>query len=250
MERPTIVAALQFAPRLHDVRSNIATAQQMIFEAAAKGAKIIVLPELCMSGFSLWTPSEAARCSQTRDGYQTEALVPIARNYDCYVVFGYVELRESQLYNSAAIIGPCGLVGNVQKHNLHGSDALWAKSAESLCPVVVTPYGRLGALICKDIANNYRQEYAFYQSEHKFYRKGSVDTIALLTNWGEMYGYPDSAWVSLSEGTNANVIVSNRVGYERDMMYKGGACVIDKFRHVWTNGSSFTAPAVVGGIIV
>jgi predicted amidohydrolase len=71
-----------------------------------------------------------------------------------------------------------------------------------------------------------------------------------LTNWGEGFGYPDSSWVELCEQTGSNVIVSNRIGKERDLKFKGGSCVIDRNRKIWTHGSSFTEAAVVGGIVV
>ena len=72
----------------------------------------------------------------------------------------------------------------------------------------------------------------------------------MLTNWGGDYGYPDSSWVELAEEIDANIIVSNRVGKERDMKFKGGSCIIDRDRRIWTNGSSFTEAAVVGGVVV
>jgi N-carbamoylputrescine amidase len=250
MQAPIIVAAVQFEPKLHDVRSNIAIAQQMAFEAAAKGARVVVLPELCTSGFVLRNLREASDCSQPKNGYQTQSFVPIARKFGCHIIFGYPELSEDKLYNSAAIVGPYGLEGNCQKHNLWGSDNMWAQPSDELHPVVNTPTGRLGVLICRDSANRYRESYKFYKPGQKFYYPGSVDTIALLTNWGSTYGYPDSSWVELSEQTGANVIVSNRVGKERDLKFKGGSCVIDRNRKIWTNGSSFTEAAVVGGMVI
>lgn len=250
MQRNSIVAAVQFAPSFLDVHKNIATAQQLVFEAAGKGAKVVVLPELSLSGYVLRSKSEAASVCQERNGYQTEAFVPLTKRFNCHVVFGYVELLEGRLYNSAAVVGPTGLVANAQKHNLWGSDALWATPSESLSPVVVTPAGRLGVLICRDAMNNYRDTYKFYKNENRFYKAGSVDTIALLTNWGSDYGYPDNCWVELSEETNANVIVSNRVGKERDLKFKGGSAVIDRNRKIYTYGSSFTESAVVGGVVL
>lgn len=247
---PAIVAAVQFAPRLHDVQGNLSTALQLTFEAAGKGARIVVLPELCLSGISLWSPSEASVCSQTKNGYQTEAFVPLAGRFNCHIVFGYVELYEGKLYNSAAIVGPTGLAANVQKHNLWGPDQMWAQPSEALHPIVSTPFGRLGALVCGDADNNYRKEYVFHKPDFRFYKKGSIDVIALLTNWGKYFGYPDNAWVKLGEGTNSNVIVSNRIGEDRDLSFKGGSCIVDRSRRVWTHGSSFTAPAVVGGMII
>lgn len=247
---PTIAAAVQFRPKLGDVEANLKVAQQMVFEAASKGACLVVLPELCTGGYVFDGPRAAADVAQTRDGYQTEAFIPLARRFNTHVVFGYVELREGKLYNSAAVVGPGGLVANCQKHNLWGSDNLWAESSESLHPVVPTRAGRLGVLICRDVMNNYRDSYRFHKQEQKFYKMGSVDTIALLTNWGSDYGYPDSSWVELSEETCANVVVSNRVGEERDLKFKGGSAIIDRNRKVYTNGSSFTEAAVVGGVLL
>ncbi len=245
-----IVAAIQFDPRILDVHENLAVAKQLTFEAAAKSAKVIVLPELCLGGYSLRSKEEAASVCQVRSGYQTEAFIPLAKKFNCHIVFGYVELCEGRLYNSAAVVGPTGLVGNSQKHNLWGSDALWAESAETMTPVIVTSAGRLGVLVCRDAMNNYRESYKFHKSDHKFYRSGSVDTIALLTNWGSDYGYPDSSWVELSEDIDTNVIVSNRIGEERDLKFKGGSCIIDRNRKIYTHGSSFSESAIVGGLVL
>lgn len=245
-----VVAACQFAPQLLKPAHNVQVASQLCWEAAAKGAKLIVLPESCTGGFVLRSQREAFTVCQERDGWQTEAFVPIARQFGCHIVFGYTELCEGKFYNSAAVVGPSGLVGNAQKHNLYGSDHLWAQPSEAQPPVIITPAGRLGVLICRDATNRFRESYVFNHPGQRFYKVGQVDTIALLTNWGSAFGYPDSAWVELVEETRANVVVSNRVGKERDMSYKGGSCVIDRDRRVWTNGSSFSEAAVVGGVVV
>ena len=108
----------------------------------------------------------------------------------------------------------------------------------------------MGVLICRDAQNNFRESYYAFNPSHRFYRKGDIDTLALLTNWGTSFSYPDSAWVELVEETRANLIVSNRVGEERDMKFKGGSVIIDRDRMIYTNGSSFTEAAVVGGIAV
>lgn len=244
-----LVAAVQFEPKLLDVNKNLATALQLSFEAAAKGARVVVLPELCIGGYVLHSPQEAMQVAQDRHGYQTEAFMAIAQRFNCRIVFGYTELLEGKLYNSAAVVGPCGLEANAQKHNLWGSDNLWAQPSEAINPVVITPAGRLGVLICRDAMNKYRDSYQF-ENGAQFYQRGSIDTIALLTNWGGEYGYPDSTWVELVESTRANLIVSNRVGQERDLKFKGGSCIIDRDRRIWTNGSNFTEAAVVGGIVV
>src|ERR1044072_797602 len=116
------------------VAENLATAQQLVFEAAAKGARVIVLPELCISGFAFDTSREAADCAQQKDGFQTEGFIPLAQRFNCHIVFGYVEMSEGKLYNAAAVVGPRGLEGNAQKHNLYGRDNMWSQPSEALCP--------------------------------------------------------------------------------------------------------------------
>ncbi len=250
LDDAAVVAAVQFDPKLLQVEQNIATAQQLVYEAALKGASVIVLPELCTGGYGLQSPREALEVAQTKDGYQTQAFMPIAQQFGCHVVFGYVQLEGGKLYNSAAVVGPRGLEGNFQKHNLWGSDNLWAQPSEQGPAQVLTRAGRLGVLVCKDIKNNYRESYYAYNPKHRFYHKGDVDTIALLTNWGSAFAYPDSGWVDLVEETRANLIVSNRVGEDRDVKFKGGSAIIDRDRRIYTNGSSFTSEAVVGGVVL
>jgi predicted amidohydrolase len=247
----TVAAAIQYAPKLLDPQANLNTALQMTFEAAAKGAKLIVLPELAMSGYVLENKREAAMCAQQRDGYQTMALQEIAARYNCYIALGYVELDEGVFYNSAALIGPQGCVGNTRKRNLYGSDFMWAKAADDqVSPVISTPFGRVGLMVCRDVTNKQRNTYAFKNENYSFYRKGSVDHVCLLTNWAHDYGFPDASWVGLAEQLGANVVVSNRCGVERDMMFKGGSAIIDKTLHVWTHGSTFNEACVVGGALL
>lgn len=248
---PTIVAAVQFQPELLNVEKNLSVALQLTFEAASKGARLIVLPETCIGGNVLRDEREALKVCQEKDGYQTQAFMSLAAAMNCRIVLGYVQLFENCLYNSAVVIGPYGVEGNVQKKNLFGSDYLWCEPGDmTLNPVMVTEnVGRLGVLVCRDAMNHYRKSYAFNKDNQPFYRKGSVDTIALLTSWGGEYAYPDVSWMELGESLSANVVVSNRVGRERDMSYKGGSCIITRNQKVYTNGSNFDGPAVVGGII-
>jgi len=244
-----IIAAVQFEPKPLDVRHNLAHALQLTFEAAAKGAGLIVLPELCTSGLVIRDRKEASQVAQTRGGYQTEMFVPICQKFNCHVVFGFVELQEGKLYNSAAIVGQMGVKGVAQKHNLDGSDNLWAEASESMSPLIITRAGRTGALITRDVMNCYNESFGLTRAlDQHFYQKGSVDTIALLASWTGDYSFPSSEWVELSEQTCTNVAVANRVGTDRDMHFKGGSCIISRGGRVWTNGSNFTGAAVVGGV--
>lgn len=245
-----LVAAVQFDPKLLEPQKNLITASQLVLEAAARGAKIIVLPELSISGQFLNNANEAATCCQTKDGYQTQKLFEIARLYDVIIVFGYAELYENNFYNSAAVISQNGIIGNVRKHNLWGSDYLWAKSNDDIHPVINTKFGRIGVLLGKDSVNEHRKTYPYGKQAAPFYRPGMVDVMCLLSNWSTDLGFPDASWVGLNEQLGCNVIVSNRIGVEKETKFKGGSCIIDKTAKIYTFGSSFTEASTVGGYIL
>lgn len=247
--RPVLVASAQFEPVRGDVQSNLQTALQYVFEAAIKGARIVVLPELCVSGADL-TEREIVACAQIAEGYQTSAFVPLCRRYNILVVFGYPELRGGQLYNSAAMVGPGGLVGNARKKCLEGFDFMWARPGDdSIPPVVVHENLRVGTLVSHDVRNRRRESYAWSKQTGPFYKKGSVDLICVPSSWRESVAFPDSQWVGLAEETDCSVAVSNLVCESAVGHNSGGSCIIDRSLKVWSYGSSLTGPAVVGGLV-
>ena len=50
-ESPITVACIQMEPKIGEKEANVAHSLDKIAEAAGKGARLIVLPELCNSGY-------------------------------------------------------------------------------------------------------------------------------------------------------------------------------------------------------
>lgn len=247
--RPVVVASVQFESCRADPQANLERALQYTFEAATKGARIIVLPELCMTGPDL-TPREAIACSQVAEGYQTNAFVPLARRYGALIVFGYAELCGGQLYNSVAMVGPNGLYGNARKKCLEGRDFIWAcPGDDSISPIVIHEGIRVGALVSHDVKNKKRESAEWGKQEAPFYRKGMVELVCVPCAWQEGFSFPDSKWVNLAESLKAGVAVSNLIFEDAHGRTGGGSCIVDNKLKVWTYGSSLSGPAVVGGMI-
>jgi predicted amidohydrolase len=243
-----IVASVQFEPLRANPQVNMQLALQHTFEAAVKGARIVVLPELCVSGADL-TMKEAIQCSQIIEGYQTEMFMPLCRRYHLLVVFGYPELFEGEMHNSAVIVGGNGPVANARKKCLEGRDFRWAKPGDDSIPPVVIHEGiRVGALLSQDARNHQRDSAAWARFSGPFYRKGMVDLICIPSARQESLSFPDSQWVQLAEETCSNVVVSNLVFDDPHGRTGGGSCIIDRNLRVWSHGSSLTGPAVVGGL--
>jgi predicted amidohydrolase len=236
-----IVAAAQFEPAERDVRANLAVARQLAFEAAAKGARLVVLPELCLSGRVLMSARDAADCAQSAAGYQTESLREIAARFCCVIAMGYVEAQRGRLFNATALIGPTGLLGNARKRNLAGTDHMWAARGEDMLPCVPTELGRVGVLIDRDGMNAMRESSPLHRVGVPLYRRGSVDVVCHPTSMRvDDDEAPDASWVDLAESLSAAVVVACSAG---------NSCVIDRRLFVWSHGSARSGPAVVGGLV-
>jgi len=58
------VACLQMEPRIGDIGYNVKRTLEMIGDAASAGAKLVVLPELCNTGYVFETREEAFRLAE------------------------------------------------------------------------------------------------------------------------------------------------------------------------------------------
>ena len=86
---------------------NIHTAIERMREVPAD---LYVLPELFNTGYNFTTLDEVGRVAEKSDGATYRAMVELAQRNSCYIAYGFAE-RANQIYNSAALVGPLGLLG-------------------------------------------------------------------------------------------------------------------------------------------
>jgi predicted amidohydrolase len=149
---PFTVAAVGFNPELFELDRNITAASKMIEEAASNGAKIIVLPELCMSGcdypsLEAWLPY-----MDTVPGKATDAFAAIAKEHGCYITFGVAETdpATTMTFNTAALVGPDGYIGKYRKTATNMGDVPNFRGGNAGYPVFPTEYGNIAMFICYD----------------------------------------------------------------------------------------------------
>ena len=114
----TKIAAVQAAYVLMDQQATLAKAIDLIRQAAADGAQIVVLPEVFIPGTPIWIDSVPiwdgdedwyallVEQAVTVPGPVTEALGEVARESGVYIVVG-VEERDphgSTIYNTIALL--------------------------------------------------------------------------------------------------------------------------------------------------
>lgn len=152
-----IGAAIQFSVEPMNVEKNMNRAYEMISSChEASGANLIVLPESFATGFtptgdtkSLW------ECADTIPGKLTDRAVAWAQEFNCYICFPIYEKGSTDniVYNSAALIGPEGLLGVYRKTHPFPTERLegggWTTPGTEAC-CIDTPIGKIGILICYD----------------------------------------------------------------------------------------------------
>jgi len=128
--------------------ANLARATERIGEAAAKGAKIVILPEIMDLG---WTdPSAKTMAYEIPDGKTCRRLRDAAVKNNIYVCAGIVEKDKDKTYNAAVIIDPSGkvILTHRKLNELDIAHDLYDQGDK--LNVVHTPLGTLGLYICAD----------------------------------------------------------------------------------------------------
>jgi nitrilase len=168
---PTVRAAVvQAAPVLMDREATTEKACRLIGEAAAQGARLVVFPEAFIPAYP-WGIRFGTRIgSRTGEGRKawarywansvevpgpvTDALGVAAREAQAHVCIGVIERDQTfsrgTIYCTLVYLGPDGTV--LAKHRklmpTAGERYMWGSGDGSTLPVIQTPYGRLGGLIC------------------------------------------------------------------------------------------------------
>ncbi len=143
------VACGQFAPQPGDIEANTGVMSALARDAAAAGASLIVLPELCLCGYP--GAEEARARAVAADGPQVGALRSCARKERVAIAFGFAEAGPGgALYNSMAFIdGQGSLAAVYRKVHLWATEKSWATPGSSFAAFDALGL-RLGMWICYD----------------------------------------------------------------------------------------------------
>jgi nitrilase len=160
------VAVVQDCPVVFDRAATIEKIARLTVDAAGRGAKLVVFPEAFVSAYPKGLDFGARvgqRSVRGRDDfrrYYESALDPgsddaraigaAARQSGVHLVTGVIERDGGTLYCSVLFHGPDGaLLGKHRKLMPTAMERLvWGFGDGSTLPVLDTPLGRLGAVIC------------------------------------------------------------------------------------------------------
>ncbi len=141
------IAALQTSPVFGDIPGNL----DRIAADFPPNASIVVLPELCTTGYQFRDRNEAALLAEDlRTGPSVNFLRELAVQFSAVIVAGLAEKAGGKIYNSAAVITEKGSIGVYRKINLFYREPEVFDAGSALPPVVDLGFARLGVMICFD----------------------------------------------------------------------------------------------------
>ncbi|MDQ6841188.1 MAG: carbon-nitrogen hydrolase [Actinomycetota bacterium] len=145
------LSCAQLWPRIGELESNRRRAASAVSAAAADGAVLIVLPELCVSGYVFRDAAEARELAEPIDGPTVEGWREQSVREEIAIVGGVCELDDDGLIRNSAVLIEAGeLLAVYRKIHLWDREKLVFAPGDDPPPVVQTSLARVGVGICYD----------------------------------------------------------------------------------------------------
>lgn len=144
------IAALQMKAASGDVPRNLARLEQAARDAAARGAHLLIAPELAITGYG--AGEAIAELAEPADGPSIARLASAARQTGVAIVTGFAERHDGAVWNSAVHVGSDGATTVYRKSHLYGDYERSLFRPDTPRAVTFDHEGqRLGLLICYDV---------------------------------------------------------------------------------------------------
>ena len=148
--RNVTISVIQLENKLFDKNANLLKADGLIRQAAAKGAKMICLPELFVTGYNLNAFGD--RIYELGEGLTGPTIThmrALAKELVVYIIAPIaMQMRTTRpLENNAVVIDDEGeVIGTYSKNHLFGDEPKYF-TANGEYPVFDTKYGKIGIMI-------------------------------------------------------------------------------------------------------
>ena len=249
------LAIVQAAPVMFNKDACLQKALCLIEEATKNGAELIVFPELFLPGYpygmtfgyTVGSRKESGRedwkvyydNSILAAGEEMQQLIDCAKRLSVYLSLGYSEREEATatLYNSNMLISSDGQALNHRKLKPTGAERLiWGDAQQDFFPVMDTPWGRIGSLICWESymplarAALYEKGITIYISPNTNDNPEWQHTIRHIAIEGHCY-FVNADLVFRKSDYPQTKSGADEISRLPDIACRGGSCVIDPFGH-------------------
>ncbi len=204
------IGFIQFAPVLGDVQATMGKIHQLSSFCAE--ADLVVLPELCNSGYNFESAEQAwATSEEIGQSVFIQYLESLCQQHGCHIVSGLNERDGDHLYNSAVLVGPQGYVGRYRKLHLFMNEKDFFQPGDLGLPVWDIGSCRVGMLVCFD--------WIFPEAWRVLALKGA-EVICHPSNL-VLPGLAQQAVPIHALTNHVYIVTANRIGTERDLTFTG-----------------------------
>jgi predicted amidohydrolase len=148
--RPLTVALVQITGEPFDSEKNRDLAARAIRRAFASGADMIVLPEMIIPGY-VADATRLQEIAEPIDGPTVASWRALAAEGVSYIAGGFCERVGDDLFNTAVVVGPEGVVLHYRKlHPFSEEKNVFAPGDLGL-PIAELPFGVVGLCVCYDL---------------------------------------------------------------------------------------------------
>jgi predicted amidohydrolase/dienelactone hydrolase len=229
-QAPAVIAVAQLSIIIGEPDVNRQAAADAVAEAAAADANLVVLPELCDSGYVFGTDADQAQAearelaSPAADSVTLRRWRDLSAEHQIVIVGGFCELgADGNLYNSAAVVDASGTRAVYRKAHLWDAEKLVFTPGEAPPPVVDLDFGRVAVMICYDLE---------FPEWVRLPTLAGADLIAAPVNWPATPKRPGERPPEVIE-TQADaaangvfVAVADRCRTERGVSWTGGSVIV------------------------
>jgi predicted amidohydrolase len=213
------VGFMQYRVKFGDPEYNRKRARALV---KGESFDLLVLPELCFSGYFMPSREEAFRLSSEFDnGPDFDFIHELAERHHAVIVFGFPERAGDKVYNSAAAILPGGSGYRYRKVHLFNLEKFWFDPGDLGFSVFEFNGARIGMMICFD--------WLFPEAARSLTLKGA-DIICHPSNL--VLHYCQDAMVTRALENGVFIITCNRIGKDK----------VDEDEISFTGRSQITAP--------
>ena len=214
------VALGEYDTGWHDPQLSLKRAGIVAQDAARDGARLLVLPEMATTGFTM----DAEHFAESLGGESSMCLGEIAAKNEIWIVAGMSarEAGEARAGNAAVVFGPDGAIrGSYRKQRLFGYADETRTYAAGTAPFTIDIEGvRTSLFVCYDLR--------FPELFREVAR--ASDLMLVIANWPvDRRAHWDALLAARAIENQCYVVGVNRLGEAAGLKYDGGSAAHGPF---------------------
>lgn len=200
------------------VDDHLGIMEQQAESASAAGSDLLIFPEMFLTGYNIGA-KRTRELAQPAASARMQRAAQIADTFRIAIIFGFPELDDTKVYNSAILIDNTGQQQSLyRKSHLFGDIDRSAFSAGNSQSEIVELNGvKMGILICYDVE---------FAENVRHLALAGADFIAVPTALMEPYEFVPRKLVPVRAFENQLFLAyANRCDTEGELKYYGLSCI-------------------------